>query len=518
MKGSSLGFFILFLVFILGAVISSENKNENSTKNILMFTFPGGKSHVFIFLELLRTTFNKLKVERPNTKYKFHVLVHNYDINLWDELEGYEDYQLYGFGSVQDYDVKFIAAMDLAKEDPIFGYKKFNEAMIFLNGEFLNSGVLQKLKNMPFTFDLIITDVINLVAPFLKRELNIPKMMYVNPTCIYTWVMPNMEYNAAYAPVLGTTYSDNMSFFERLSNTVIKKGTEMMYNGFKTSQNKLFISKGYETIDPFQPNSLFLNQCVNGVHFPVSLPPNFIPAGAFLPRPPKILTDPKLNEFLNKYSNNIYVSQGTITKAMKVEQLIDIFKHYPNIGFVFSIRKDMKITTSLPENVLGMSWVRQNDLLGDKRIKGFVTHGGLNSILESIYHAKPMIVLGTSIDQVNSAALGKSRKYGISFTSDKSITPQKLIESIKEILDNPIYKNNISKASKIVQSNDGKQTFYYWLNYVLDIGYEHLIIPGVIHYSWYQIFNFDILFVAISILVIGIIVFLWIIKRIISKC
>ena len=122
------------------------------------------------------------------------------------------------------------------------------------------------------------------------------------------------------------------------------------------------------------------------------------------------------------------------------------------------------------------------------------------------------------MEQVNSAALVKSRKYGISFTSDKSITPQKLIKSIKEILENPIYKNNISKASKIVQSNDGKQTFYYWLNYVLDIGYEHLIIPGVIHYSWYQIFNFDILFVAISILVIGIIVFLWIIKRIISKC
>ena len=102
---------------------------------------------------------------------------------------------------------------------------------------------------------------------------------------------------------------------------------------------------------------------------------------------------------------NIYVSQGTITKAMKIDQLIEVFKSYPNVGFVFSIRKDMKIDTELPNNVLGMSWVPQNDLLGDQRVKAFITHGGLNSILESIYHSQPMIVIGTSIDQVNSARL-----------------------------------------------------------------------------------------------------------------
>ena len=202
---------------------------------------------------------------------------------------------------------------------------------------------------------------------------------------------------------------------------------------------------------------------------------------------------------------------------MKVEQLIDIFKFYPEIGFVFSIRKDMKIETELPKNVLGMSWVRQNDSLGDSRIKAFVTHGGLNSILESIYHAKPMIVLGTSIDQVNSAALVKSRQYGISFTSDKSITKEKLIESIKEILDNPIYKENITKASQIVKDNNGKETFYYWLNYVLDNGYEHLIIPAVLQYNSFQIFNYDILVVLMVVLIISMLIFLWIVKRSLCK-
>lgn len=37
----------------------------------------------------------------------------------------------------------FLTAMAYAKEDPIFGYNKFNEAMIFINDEFLNSGILR---------------------------------------------------------------------------------------------------------------------------------------------------------------------------------------------------------------------------------------------------------------------------------------------------------------------------------------------------------------------------------------
>jgi len=58
-------------------------------------------------------------------------------------------------------------------------------------------------------------------------------------------------------------------------------------------------------------------------------------------------------------------------------------------------------------------------LLGDTRIKAFITHGGLNSILESVYHSKPMIVIGTSIDQVNNAVVIEYRQCGIAFTDEK---------------------------------------------------------------------------------------------------
>lgn len=37
------------------------------------------------------------------------------------------------------------------------------------------------------------------------------------------------------------------------------------------------------------------------------------------------------------------------------------------------------------------SWLPQNDILGDKRVAAFVTHGGLNSVLETLYHGTPAV-------------------------------------------------------------------------------------------------------------------------------
>ena len=249
------------IIFTYLFLLSLTTTTPEETKNILMFTFPGDKSHCFIFLTLLQYTINKLKEERQNMKYVFPILVHNYDKSSWSKINVSSDnYKIYGFGSVDKYDEAFLAAMAYAKEDPVFGYNKFNEAMIFINDWFLKSDVFEQLKQMP-KFNLIITDVLNMLAPFLKRELEINKIIYVNPTCIYTMSMPNLEYNAAFSPMIGTTFPGEMSFFERFLNFATKKGTELMYGTFVSKQNQIFLNKGYEKIDPFQPNSLFLPVC-----------------------------------------------------------------------------------------------------------------------------------------------------------------------------------------------------------------------------------------------------------------
>jgi UDP:flavonoid glycosyltransferase YjiC (YdhE family) len=46
-----------------------------------------------------------------------------------------------------------------------------------------------------------------------------------------------------------------------------------------------------------------------------------------------------------------------------------------------------------PANVHLKKWIPQNDLLGHKNTKAFITHAGNNGRYEGVYHAVPMVAM-----------------------------------------------------------------------------------------------------------------------------
>lgn len=484
---------VLLLVSINTSSKTAKEVNHTLTEgdkmeNILVFIFPGAKSHTFIFRELFKYTLERIKGKNVNMKYKFHLLVHNFDKPLW---EG-SPHNIIGYGDVKSYEDKFFKAMAMAKDDPVMGYNNFNKAMIHLYQDFLKDGIIDEIRGNHY--DLLISDIVNVVSILLKKELSIEKYMYVNPTCVYTWLNESFEYNAAYHPLIGSKSTEVMGFFERFTNHFFLQATRIMYAYFQEIQQEPFRQYGYnEYMDPFAKDAFFLNQCVNGVHYAYPFPPNYISMGAVLPKPSSPLKDHKIIDFLNKYEKTIYVSQGTITKALRLEIITEVFNHFPHIGFILSLKEDLHTEDmKFPGNVLLLTWVPQNDLLGDDRVHAFITHGGVNSLLESLYHAKPMVVIGTSIDQVNTSVLVAYRKYGFGVTRDAEVTYDFFVNSIQEIISNPIYKQNCLLAQKLVREVDGKEVFYYWLNYILEYGYEHLLVPALKDYSYIQLYNLDV--------------------------
>ncbi|EDW42661.1 GM23918 [Drosophila sechellia] len=66
-----------------------------------------------------------------------------------------------------------------------------------------------------------------------------------------------------------------------------------------------------------------------------------------------------------------------------------------------------------PDNVFISNWLPQDDILAHEKVIAFITHGGLLSTMESIYHGKPVVGIPFFGDQFMNMARAEQMGYGI---------------------------------------------------------------------------------------------------------
>jgi len=496
------------------AKVTSENKTQK-IKNIIVIIFPGGKSHHFVMKKLFDFAINTKN--KSNYNYNFHMVVHNYDKDFWENAP--EAYKIYGFGDKEKFDIIFNKALDKVREDPIFGYDTFSKAMIHIINEFGDSKIINEIQKTKY--DMIISDIPNSIFKFIKKKLDIKLSLFLSPPAVPNLFYGLFELNPVTLPALGSPFTDKLTFWQRLQNLVFVYGFQAMGFKFMNQQMNVFRNKGYnldrDDYNYFAYDSLIMIQFPMGFAFNISRPPNFIFLNYITPTEPKSFEkdDKDLHNFLNIYKKNVYISQGTIFKNIDFSKIIKFFDELSDIGFILSIKKEVSDKYKFPKNVHLKHWVNQNNLLGDKRINAFVSHGGINSILEAIYHKKPVIALGVALDQVNTAGMVKTRETGISFFSQKDITPENLIPAIKDILeDDNKYLRNTEKMSEILKVNKpATEEFSFWLEYGFNFGYDHLIIKAYSHLESFQFYNIDIILCFILLICL----IIWFIKKLILR-
>ncbi|CAJ0592658.1 unnamed protein product [Cylicocyclus nassatus] len=131
--------------------------------------------------------------------------------------------------------------------------------------------------------------------------------------------------------------------------------------------------------------------------------------GATLREPKKL--NAELDALLNKRP------QTVLSKHMPMrlkQEIIAAFASFPNTTFIWKYEEenDAILFKKYP-NIYTMKWVPQTDLLADKRLSLFITHAGMNSVLEAVFSGKPMVTVPLLWDQVANAKNAQSRGVGI---------------------------------------------------------------------------------------------------------
>ena len=88
---------------------------------------------------------------------------------------------------------------------------------------------------------------------------------------------------------------------------------------------------------------------------------------------------------------------------------------------------------NLPDNILLLKWLPQQDLLGHPKCQVFMTHGGLLSTQEAIYHGVPVLGLPFINDQLLNMNRAVRDGYALQILWS-NINPQILSESIDQLI------------------------------------------------------------------------------------
>ncbi|CAH2227175.1 jg14579 [Pararge aegeria aegeria] len=192
------------------------------------------------------------------------------------------------------------------------------------------------------------------------------------------------------------------------------------------------------------------------------------------------------NEY-NEYFKNIF-GQATIKRGNQLPHFDDVrYNGSMMLGNSHAVTGD---GIALPENYKHIG-AHPNCVL-------FITHGGLLSIMETLNAGIPIIGMPFFADQYVNIERAAAKGFGMAMDFNEK-TPDLLRDAIKEMVENPSYKQRAKEFSAIFKNNivTPGQQLAYWVEYVIETkGTVHLRSPAILA-SWYKKFHIDIVFVFV---------------------
>ncbi|XP_046806360.1 UDP-glucosyltransferase 2-like [Lucilia cuprina] len=439
-------------------------KLSETAKILAIFPFPGPSQYLLVqpYLKTLASRGHEVSVinafpqKTPITNYR--------DIYVPEVLQYVGDV----FSFVNDEQSTFTEIMN-------FSWYYSNVAKDVLN----NENVQKLLTSAEEHFDLVIIETLQMdvlfgIAEHFKASIIGISSYGTDPyiDCLVNNISP-----MAYTPRITSSFTERMNFKERLINMwhhiLMLWHLEFVHKPLHDAFYKEYFPKAQRSLEKLRQNiSLILLNQHFSLSFPRSYVTNMIEVGGFHIQHKAQNLSQDIEDFINSSVQDvIYFSMGSNIKSehfpASIRQvLLETFASLPyKILWKF---ENPSLMEKRPTNVFIQKWFPQADILAHPRVKLFITHGGLLSLIESIYHSKPVLGIPVFFDQfVN---MRRAQQYGFGLTiSYKELNHTILRHYIKELLENSQYTERVKVVSERYRDQpiDPLDKAIYWTEYVL---------------------------------------------------
>ncbi|KAI1712284.1 UDP-glucoronosyl and UDP-glucosyl transferase domain-containing protein [Ditylenchus destructor] len=238
--------------------------------------------------------------------------------------------------------------------------------------------------------------------------------------------------------------------------------------------------------------------------------------------------------FDNAKDGVILFSFGTVidTKMMSQEMksaFLKAFARFPTYDFIWKFERNESDSESFSKtpNVHTFEWVNQKAILAHPKLKAFITHCGLNSMIEAASEGIPMIGIPLFGDQFINAATINHKKAGVYIDildlHSESRGSDAMIDALNKVLLQTKYSVNAKMIRKKFRNMPfkPKEKFVKWVEFAAEFpDLNELNLPTSDDMSLFVYYSLDVISfsIAVSLTVILLsVVMIWSLFRLVRR-
>ncbi|XP_068127946.1 UDP-glucuronosyltransferase 3A1-like [Hyperolius riggenbachi] len=361
-------------------------------------------------------------------------------------------------------------------------------------------------------YDIAILDAFNPCTYLVSEKLGLPFIaffpgIFANADCL------GMPTPLSYVPLFQTQLTDQMDFFGRVKNLLMLFPSliirTILDSIFDEVIKEHFPAESRPNIpDLHLKAELWLYNIDFTLEFARPLLPHVQYLGGLLAKPAKPLSQ-DVEDFISESGDSgfIVVTLGSMFSSVP---LVEFLKEM-NSGLakipqkvIWRYQKSKwPEEVEIAPNVKIMDWLSQNDLLGHPKVRLLVTHGGINSLHEAVYHGVPVLGIPLFGDQYENLVRVEARGLG-TFIPPDQLKAENFASMIQHVIEDKSYKTSAMKlrAMRRSQTLPPDQMLLRWVEHIIQSGGGGHLRPYSYHQAWYQQWLLDvILFISVCVTV-----------------
>ncbi|XP_063840845.1 UDP-glycosyltransferase UGT5-like isoform X2 [Scylla paramamosain] len=323
--------------------------------------------------------------------------------------------------------------------------------------------------------------------------------------------------NPSYAPSIQVGYAFPMSMWTRLKNVFFHFWLSFYWRKWAVVPSiQEEISAKFPDLPPLleieRNQSLTLVNTHFSITTPVPLLPSQVEVGAMHCRPAKPLPQ-DLEAWITGAGSAgvIYFSLGSVahgeTLPPKYRQVfVEAFRRLPQ-RVLWKYEGELE---GVSDNVRIRSWLPQQDILAHHNVRVFISHGGLLSLQESVYHNTPLLVLPIFGDQPKNGMFVENSGLGHMLVWEE-LTADSIVDALTDIVSSPRYKDKVAAMSASLrdQLTTPQERAVFWTEYVIrHRGAPQLRCPAA-QLSWVEFLMLDV----VGLLLLALLLLLFLVRQ-----